>query len=237
MEKYLLLFLCLVGFCGTSASADFDYTISSTYYNGTLTLNSKSLLVTGTGIKEIVANGTSFVAVQNTLPLQTNVGGIGTIKLYNDSSATLSGGEVSRIDLSNNSALTVSGGKVSDMIFTAHNNLVNVGGGVINRIYLNGSAKAVLTGGDIGTLQIGLNISSTTPPTYTIFCDLDSLNRTYSNGVLSRIEGNWLDGSDFDIEIASRLGNPTSSFIQFIPEPATMLLLGLGGLLIRRKIR
>jgi hypothetical protein len=50
------------------------------------------------------------------------------------------------------------------------------------------------------------------------------------------VAGNWLDGSNFDIDIVNATAYPpTIEYIQFIPEPATMFLLAAGGLLIRRK--
>jgi hypothetical protein len=48
-----------------------------------------------------------------------------------------------------------------------------------------------------------------------------------------RIYGNWLsDQMPFDIEL---VGNGAYSKVQIIPEPATLLLLGLGGLAVLRR--
>jgi hypothetical protein len=237
MKMNIFLLLCFMELFGSFSLADLDHTISDTYYDGILTLNSKSLQVMGTGVKEIVAYGTSYIEVQNTLPLQTGVGGIESVKLYNNSSMTLSGGEVSGIDLKNSATLSVLDGKVLGTIYATGDNIINIAGGATDKIYANGSTKVTLSGGNIGTMQIGLNISSTSPPTYIVMCDLYSLNRTYINGVLSGITGNWLDGSGFDIEVGSRIGNPTSDYIQFVPEPATLTLLGVGGLMLRKRKR
>ena len=50
------------------------------------------------------------------------------------------------------------------------------------------------------------------------------------------LTGKWLDGLDFSIQLIDVAGyTPTINNITFIPEPASLVLIGLGGLLIRRR--
>ena len=208
MKKTILMLLFMLP---VPVFAGYTYTITEgmEFTDLTLTANQSLLMTGGTG-GNVTLEGTSLM------------------ELY--------GGEVVNITLQRTTAaLDVWGGKISGRIFTDNDNKVNIAGGDVKLVYLNGSALAKLSGGNIESINVGLNISSTLPPSYIIKCDLNSLNLTYTNGVLSGIAGNWLDGSGFNIGVESRLGNPVSDYIQFVPEPTSMLLLSLGGLLIRRK--
>jgi len=50
------------------------------------------------------------------------------------------------------------------------------------------------------------------------------------------LTGNWLDGSGFSVTLLDQTGyDPVYSNINFVPEPATLALFGLGGLLLRKK--
>lgn len=57
-----------------------------------------------------------------------------------------------------------------------------------------------------------------------------------SGNPLIGIQGKWFDGSPFSIEFINATGyQPVWQNITVIPEPATLALLSLGGLLLRRK--
>ena len=78
MEKRVLqlgvLWLGFMGICASPSFADFDYTISHVYLNHSIILDDESAVVEGAGVKEIIANGASYIEVQNTLPLKSGVG-------------------------------------------------------------------------------------------------------------------------------------------------------------------
>lgn len=125
---------------------------------------------------------------------------------------------------------------------------VDVNGGEVSWLTLHGSATATISGGDIAWLRVfdngtasitGLLELSWLVVSETAHVDIYATNTTYSNGILS---GTWLDGSLF--EFWAVLGSPDSgptfpaptalpSNIRIlsstsVPEPSTMMLLGLG---------
>ena len=114
-------------------------------------------------------------------------------------------------------------------------------GGEVHELSIGSYATAVLNGGRIdriGSYQSAWKYGGDPPelfpnPHITIVCDLDSVNHNIQTNILT---GNWLAGVAFEIQLIDVDGySPAIENIQFIPEPATLLLVGAGGLLLRRK--
>lgn len=54
----------------------------------------------------------------------------------------------------------------------------------------------------------------------------------------NKLTGVWMDDSTFDIQLVNQSGyDPVIENIFFTPEPATLLLVGAGGLLLRRRTK
>ncbi len=193
--KKLLLGLLLLGFCTSMSFGDivFDYIISDTYEILPLTLNSESLLITGAGADSIEARGESYIEVQDTSPLEHNVGGIYALDL--DDSSTM-----------------------------------NYYGGEMGGIRIIGDAEAMFSGGRIDYISSYQDSDIFKHITFVV--DLDSIDLT---GDL--LTGDWLNaGGSFSITLQDQAGyDSVYSNINFVPEPATLALLGLGGMLLRRR--
>jgi len=192
--KKLLLSLILVGVCSSVSFGEitFDYTISDTYEFGTFMLDGESLLVTGAGADGIFAQGESYIEVQNTAPLEQNVGGIYAFGLDDFSILNYYGGETNIFSIYDDATTLFSGGRID---------------------YIRSYQDSDLT------------------KHITFIADLDSIDLT---GNL--LTGNWLNGSSFSVTLLDQTGyDPVYSNINFIPEPATLALFGLGCLLLRKR--
>ena len=104
-------------------------------------------------------------------------------------------------------------------------------GGATESITLKSDSVAELKGGQINHLTIYRRPQDSCY--VTIYCQ-----EGYQKNA-SGISGLWGDGTAFDIQF-DNVGTPwppTANFVnvEIVPEPATLALLGLGGLLIRRK--
>ncbi|HML76396.1 MAG TPA: PEP-CTERM sorting domain-containing protein [Anaerohalosphaeraceae bacterium] len=110
---------------------------------------------------------------------------------------------------------------------------ITISGGEIRRLTIGTYATAQISGGQID--QIWSSYFLPDANRIILTCNSGYL-LSYTNGVVTGISGTWRDGSDFNIQLVNPAGSSTVfSNMTIIPEPATMLLLAVGGMLIRRK--
>lgn len=108
-------------------------------------------------------------------------------------------------------------------------------GGLTELITIGSSATAELRGGSINLIKsMQFTEKTGADPHIDLYCQ--SGWSWISNNPLLGIQGLWLDDTSFYIEFINDSTYDTVwTNINIIPEPTTMLLLGLGGVLIRRK--
>lgn len=107
-------------------------------------------------------------------------------------------------------------------------------GGATESIVVKRDAKALLTGGTINLITIYRRPVDSC--LVTIDCK-DGWHWLYTAGSITGIAGTWHNGTPFQIEF-DNVGSPwpaTAQYVKVIPEPATMLLLGLGALLLSNR--
>jgi hypothetical protein len=192
--------------CAVPANADYDYVIEDGYSEG-LTLNDyETLLMTGGGVHVLDVFDYSHAEIWGTTPY---------------------------IDEHNGGIwmLTQAGYSFLDFL-----------GGEIHEFYIASYATARFSGGridEIWSYQTAWMFGGDPPelvpdPHIEIVCldwDWDDITNV--------LTGTWADFSTFDIQLVDRVGyDPVIENISFtiVPEPASLLLIAAGGLMLRRRI-
>jgi len=162
------------------------------------------------------------------------------LSLNNTDSALVTGGgcidlnvyEYSSLEIRNTAPLNLGYGGIWQIMAGGYSN-INITGGEINQFNIGTYATAQISGGQIN--QIWSSYALPDSSRITLTCNPGYL-LSYTNGVVTGISGTWLDGSNFNIRLVNPAGSSTVfSNMTIIPEPATMLLFAVGGMLIRRK--
>lgn len=199
----------------------------------------------------IIQAGDSWtnVYVHDTLPNHTTVTMTGgsvndSMGVYDASTFNMSDGHVAGLNAWQSSSINISGGSVSGLLLY-NNAAVNISqnaniysaaaySGVIN---MNGGTVALLSGMENSTVNLrGGNITDglgaygfTTINVFGYNLTKTSTGGTHGAG---QVTGYWQNGLPFTINLG---GSDAYSHINLIPEPATFLLISIGGLLLRRK--
>jgi hypothetical protein len=113
-------------------------------------------------------------------------------------------------------------------------------GGQVHEINIGNDATAFLSGGLIQQIWSGQSAwkqeGDPPGPVWNPHITIECLDHFY-NTTTNMLTGHWLDdGTSFSIYLIDVENySPAIENIQFVPEPATLLLLGFGGLLLRRR--
>lgn len=207
MRKIVLLWMG-VWVCSSVSYAVWDYTIGDGQYEyGSVRLyDDETLLVTGGGANEIVAYDSSYVEVQATTPpLQVDVGGINSLNLRQNSTMNYYGGETSGFYIYENAKAVLQGGSI--LHISSYQDVFNV---------------------IVGRDEDGNPIFNTHIEMYVSEYSYDE--------VTNKLTGLWWDDTAFDVQLHDdpRYEKVIDNIKFTIPEPATLLLFGLGGLILRK---
>ncbi len=205
MKRMLLLFAC----CLCPAYGGYEYAdrvISAGEYVPGVDWLSGILVVDGGGAYRIEARDSSKVEVYSTsTPLATGIGGIMDLMLTKTSRLDYYGGLTQELTVKRDAAAHLYGGHI-DFISSAQ-----------YVTWVNGEP----TGQHI------------------FIYARDGWEWKYENGVIRGVTGLWLDsGAPFDIRFTTLFEpdcDPVWANVKVVPEPASLLLMTLGGLLLRRR--
>jgi hypothetical protein len=110
---------------------------------------------------------------------------------------------------------------------------ITIKDGAIHRITIGSYATAQISGGQID--QIWSSYATPDASRIMLTCN-PGYQITYTSGIATAISGTWRDSSAFNIQLVNPSGRSSVfSNMTIIPEPTSLLLLAIGGLLIRRK--
>ncbi len=169
-------------------------------------------------------------------------GFIGTLTLENSETLLMTGGGVnsltgkdfSVLEIKNTTPFSISPSGGIWTLDLGNWSRLNFSGGHINWFDIDDYATAVLSGGKINTLR-NYNEQPVYDKRIEIICKSYDYNTT-----TKKLTGIWGDDTSFNIQLSDSpqyTYTPTYNILEFtiIPEPTSLLLLAVGGLLIRRK--
>ena len=218
--------------------------IDSLGTNGRSSLNISGGKVTGSFIawnhsNIAVSGGELFngIEVFDSSKISVTGGTIGgSLYTKDEAEVVMTGGSVQYFYARGNSTVTMTGGSTNWKTYARNDSVITFSGGKIGSsllvynngmIYLDGSNFSITTGGVTTVLKYGDSLMS--------YCSLiENDDRDYYTGTISGIlaDGSLMsnDFSIFNNDYYEGIGD-----IVVIPEPVTLFLLGLGGLMLRKK--
>ena len=188
-----------------------EYNSTINIFNGGLTNlvadNDSTVNISGGVLTRLYTNENSEINISN--------GILGMITTYNNSTVEFSGGSVTKsFSVQDSSTLNITGGVLHNL-YPRNHSIVNISGGTVDWFEAHDSGTTILSGYDF-ELSKGLS------------WDVDG-QTILGSGLLT---GKWFDDTSFTLSVV--IHDPTAT-IMAIPEPATLLLLGLGGLVLRKR--
>lgn len=186
-------------------------------------------LIWDSGHREYSEGRETWVYMYNDASVDVTGGWIGELYMYDTSTAKVTGGEVGLIWGQGNTSIEVYEDSVIGMLRPNDNATATVYGGEFNSLFALGNSTVNVYG---GTYEIGIRVHGS--PLINMYVqeytwDPDGgVSKNF--GLLTGIwfesgEAFYIDYVDFD----------AIDYMVFVPEPSMLLLLGIGGLMLRYK--
>ena len=207
--KKLPFILIIVAICTPVLLGDYTYTIDSFGPIPDLHGTESLLMIDEGGDNMLTLWENSFATIEGTSALEQGVGGIWTLNLAGDSHLDLLGGEINLLSLGNDATATLSGGQIVSIDSTQSTWELDYGVDPPEWVY---------------NPHIEMIVNEYSFSSYDIDTDL--------------LTGLWADDTAFSIYLENRVGyDPVIDNIAFtiVPEPATLLLISAGTILLRKR--
>lgn len=151
-------------------------------------------------------------------------GDIGELYMYDFTESDITGGHIGALLCDDSSYAYIHDSSSISLIRPNHSSVVDIYDGTINDVLAIGSSITNIHGGSLYILDAR---ESSIVNLYTIVYDFDPSGGFYGAGLLT---GEWIgSGASFSINF----DDGTIDHVNFVPEPATILLFGMGGLILR----
>lgn len=201
------VFLLMVVFAVSVVCADYTFVIEDGDNIVGMSLDdNESLLMTGGQLYHLTLNDYSTARIEGTDPLISEYnGGIWLLRIGAYNHLEFLGGEVHRFAIGSDSRAVFSGGRI-DQIYSQQN--------------------------------VGMRlVDGSDPPVYVpdphITIDCRGWEHDIDTNILT---GTWFDFTTFEIQLIDVAGyDPAIENIQFIPEPMSLILMGIGAIALRRR--
>jgi hypothetical protein len=205
-----------------------DYENWSYYLDHTIANNP------GTHLDLVDGGAVNTIYLFNTSSLTMTGGSVSNLlRGHQNSSIAISGGTIYELYALDNTTVAMTGGMVLDDLAAGFNSTITVSGGSFGRIraYYDGAIYLVGTGFEVNgqSLSYGDKLSDFGTFYPSIPDGLGSFLNVYSGTITGRLE----DGSYLNQTFIVDAEGAADIFV--IPEPVTLILLGLGAGILRRK--
>jgi hypothetical protein len=175
------------------------------------------------------------------------------VQTFNDAVLNVTGGSINiSLSVFGNNTINVTGGYINGLSSNSGSSAVfNIYSGAnINNFTVGPFAYASISGGNIQTLNVSSGITNLTGGNIANYLIAYTETNIYGYGFNynvsagayggGQLTGFWLDDTPFVIDLKNYGGGDepiysTYDNLNLVPEPATLALFGLGGLLLRRR--